>query len=370
MGSKGFIQMPLRGYVPYHGELDPAYDLARLPQLLAVPMWEGSDRPYLYSRTMTGSAGTIARPDPIVAGQFPRWSHDPIAGAKIGAPMHSGHVGQLVHAGGIAANVAKGWLWSNVFDSIVSRFVVNRNFSVLLVGTPLFMSDATTTPSNNFRELWHLKSDLSTPVQRITYNYLTGQFVWFEFAVSGTSTPAILTHGERVAFLFVHGDENGVITSPRVFVGRENGEITRADFPTLVGASEIQTSKHLGAWASAGSTKVRNNGGGAWEYLAFFFRNFTAAEARAVLRDAVGMVKMDPYPIRRRNIIIPVHGEVSASSEVVDTVSASSDAVGTVRAEGDAIGTVRAEGEAIGTVRAEGKIEDLIDASAKPGEVE
>lgn len=295
MATSGFIMMPLRGYVPPGGELDVYYDQLRLTQMLYAPFWEGCDVPYMYSRTVTGSTLTAVRPTTLVAGQEPRWNTNPVT--NVGAPAHSGHIGQLVHAGNGTGSIAKAWQWTDVINPVISPFIVGINFAVLLVGTPLTLS-SDASPGNSVRTFWYLINSLGQLVHRAAVNYSTGRFLWQEFAETTSTVGVIPIFGERVAMLFVHGEEGSVTVPPRVFVGREDGTMEREDFSSA-GNISVQTARHIGCFAFPGGLKDEANAGGIWENFAFFFRNFTEDEARAIMRDALGTYKMDPYPVRR-----------------------------------------------------------------------
>lgn len=313
MGSAGFVQPPLRGFVPY-GELDPRFDLLRLPIVAQVPFWEGAGLPKLYSRLITG-AGFGGLPffpsdayfiDPIVtngASLFPpRWNlarYDPALGIGAFVGGHSGHAGIGIFGQNSVAAGA-GYRWDSILDpTISSPFIVGNNFSLLLVGTPQQDAGQVTAPTTMIRSLCAAGTS-STLFHQWKLIYATGKFIWTEFAVSGSGTPLVPNvYGERIALLWVHGaEENNATPRPRLFIGRENGEVTRVDFPTLPNNVSFLSDR---LWLGVNDTNTKLNavGGGLWENLVLFARNFTADEARLILRDAMGIYKQDDHPVRR-----------------------------------------------------------------------
>lgn len=307
MGSAGFTQQPLRGFVPY-GELDPAYDWIRHSKALEIPFWEGADRPFLRSITQTGVGGHWIRPD--VLGVEPVWSTGPPV-SWTGAP-HSGHIGSSIYTKTFGASAAGGWKYWNIWEPGPS--VASYNYAILLVGEPMSFMNPDLTPAargNSLRRLCVFRLLSGAMNQRITVNYATEQILWAHFGAASFGTPVIPFYGKRVAMLFVNGSEGGALPSPRVFIADEQGRFDRANFSTP-GFLSITTSRSLELFLEGTSIQDLTCGGGCWEYFAVFLRAFEEEEAEAICRDAVGSVKMDPYVVRRIGWKRPIHHVTAA----------------------------------------------------------
>lgn len=296
----GFNLPPLRGYVP-GGELDPQYDLMRVGMALEVPFWEGCDVPYCRSRVLVGEGLQAIRgiPTPGIGGEF-SWNLGPLA-FQAGAPK-SGHVAVSLYVNNDQVNGGPGWRWEGAIDAVLSQFVIGRNYSTLLVGTPmLFMNPdlPALNRSDTYRNLWLYQNGPDETIQRVELNYRRETLNWHHFAFNSIASPVIPIYGRRVAMLFVNGDEAGATPSPRVFIAGEDGSCERADFSTP-GTYSMGTAQHLELFQnSRGKLWEAQCGGGCWEYYAHFVRSFEDDEARAVCRDALGAVKWDPYVVRR-----------------------------------------------------------------------
>jgi hypothetical protein len=119
------------------------------------------------------------------------------------------------------------------------------------------------------------------------------------FALSFYTVFPIDCYGQRVALLFVSGEEYGAPGVPRIYCGFPDGRVVRYNF-SMPGSYSLWDALHLSLFAKASPPFYEGDcAGGCWEYYAHFIRSFSEEEACSLCRDALGLVKWDPYVVRR-----------------------------------------------------------------------
>lgn len=292
MPSNTPFEPPLRGHVPF-GELTPFRD-HYWTEMAEIPMYEGTYLPLMRVLGIVGSAGVWVVPS--ILGGGPSWTWNPNAGG-VGHPKSGHNAIQIYAEDSIIKPGGQGLVYSNIWDPTWASFLGGRNYSFLIVGTPMLFSDPSYGgATDTFRMLFNMRLPNNNVRNLVQLNYATGVVRWQQFLATGYVTLPRLFRN-RMAMLFVHGDEqeqSGI--KPRLYVA-DSGGTERYQFTTgtLTGTYPLGGVSGLELFENQSVLIEGYCAGGCWEYFAIFLRNFEDGEARTLCRDVFALTKWDAH---------------------------------------------------------------------------